>query len=68
MIDIKIIRENPELVRQNIKNKFQNHKLELVDKVLDLDKKSRETSLKGDNLRASRNALSDKIGSFMRER
>ena len=42
MIDIKVIRENPELVKENIKNKFQNHKLELVDQVIDLDKKSRE--------------------------
>lgn len=68
MIDIKLIRENPELVKQNIKNKFQDDKLELVDKILELDKKNRETSLKGDNLRASRNSLSDKIGSLMRER
>lgn len=42
MIDIKLIRENPELVKENIKNKFQNHKLDLVDQVIDLDKKSRE--------------------------
>lgn len=42
MIDIKVIRENPELVKENIKNKFQNHKLDLVDQVIDLDKKSRE--------------------------
>ena len=67
MIDIKLIRENPELVKENIRKKFQDHKLELVDKVLELDKKSRETSLKGDTLRANRNKLSDQIGMLMRE-
>lgn len=46
MIDIKVIRENPELVKENIKKKFQNHKLELVDQVIDLDKKSRELTRK----------------------
>lgn len=46
MIDIKLIRENPELVKENIKKKFQNHKLELVDQVIDLDKKSRELTRK----------------------
>lgn len=68
MIDIKLIRENPELVKENIKKKFQNYKLELVDKIIELDKKSRETSLKGDNLRANRNKLSEKIGELMRKR
>ena len=67
MIDIKLIRENPELVKENIRKKFQDHKLELVDKVLELDKKSREASLKGDTLRASRNKLSEQIGNLMRE-
>ena len=67
MIDIKLIRENPELVKENIRKKFQDHKLELVDKVLELDKKSREASLKGDTLRANRNKLSDQIGGLMRE-
>ncbi len=66
MIDIKLIRENPELVKENIRKKFQNHKLELVDKVIELDKKSRETTLQGDNLRAKRNSLSDQIGGLMR--
>ena len=66
MIDIKLIRENPELVKENIRKKFQDHKLELVDKVLELDKKSRETLLKGDTLRASRNSLSEQIGNLMR--
>ncbi len=67
MIDIKLIRENPELVKENIKKKFQDHKLELVDKVIELDKKSRETILNGDTLRAKRNSLSEQIGSLMRE-
>ncbi len=67
MIDIKLIRENPELVKENIKNKFQDHKLELVDKVIELDKKSREAILNGDTLRAKRNSLSEQIGSLMRE-
>ena len=67
MIDIKLIRENPELVKENIRKKFQDHKLELVDKVLELDKKSREASLKGDTLRANRNKLSDQIGGLRRE-
>ncbi len=66
MIDIKLIRENPELVKENIRKKFQNHKLELVDKVIELDKKSRETLLKGDTLRASRNSLSEQIGKLMK--
>ena len=67
MIDIKLIRENPELVKENIKKKFQEHKIELVDKVLELDTKSRDTSSKGDNLRANRNKLSEQIGVLMRE-
>lgn len=61
MIDIKLIRENPELVKENIKKKFQDHKLELVDKVIELDKKSREAILNGDTLRAKRNSLSEQI-------
>ena len=67
MIDIKLIRENPELVKENIKKKFQEHKLELVDKVIELDKLRRETSLKGDTLRGDRNKLSEQIGSLMRD-
>ena len=66
MIDIKLIRENPEMVKENIRKKFQDHKLELVDKVLELDKKNREIKLKGDELRASRNSLSSQIGNLMR--
>ena len=66
MIDIKLIRENPDLVKENIKKKFQDHKLELVDKVLELDKKNREVKLKGDELRSSRNSLSSQIGNLMK--
>ncbi len=67
MIDIKFLRENPDIVRQNIKNKFQNHKLHLVDEILELDTKNREVKLKGDELRSKRNTLSSQIGSLMRE-
>ncbi len=67
MIDIKLIRENPEMVKENIKKKFQNHKLALVDEVLELDKLNRTTKLKGDELRMSRNNLSNQIGMLMRE-
>ncbi|MGN0487781.1 MAG: serine--tRNA ligase [Ruminococcus sp.] len=62
MIDIKFLRENPDLVKENIKKKFQDNKLELVDKVIDLDKKSREAKGKADDLRANRNKLSKQIG------
>ena len=67
MIDIKLLRENPDLVKENIKKKFQDHKLELVDEVINLDKKYRELQLKGDTLRMSRNSISKKIGNLMRE-
>ena len=66
MIDIKFLRENPDVVKQNIKNKFQDHKLCLVDEVIDLDLKNREVTLKGDELRASRNTLSGQIGILMK--
>ena len=66
MIDIKFLRENPEIVKENIKKKFQNHKLILVDEVLELDKKNRDAKLKGDELRANRNSLSSEIGNLMR--
>ena len=65
MIDIKLIRENPELVKENIKKKFQDKKLVLVDEVLDLDKKSREAKTRADSLRASRNSISKSIGMLM---
>ncbi len=67
MIDIKFLRDNPDLVKENIKKKFQDHKLILVDEVLDLDVKNRQAKLNGDNLRMKRKELSDKIGSLMRE-
>ena len=66
MIDIKFLRENPEIVKQNIKNKFQDEKLILVDEVIDLDVKNREAKLNGDNLRAERKSLSAEIGNLMR--
>ena len=67
MLDIKFVRENPDVVKENIKKKFQDHKLCLVDKVIELDTKKREVTLKGDELRASRNTLSSQIGSLMKE-
>ena len=67
MIDIKLLRENPDLVKENIKKKFQDEKLVLVDEVLDLDVKNRESKLNGDNLRSERKSLSNQIGTFMRE-
>ncbi|MBQ0097868.1 MAG: serine--tRNA ligase [Oscillospiraceae bacterium] len=62
MIDIKFLRENPETVKQNIRNKFQDDKLQLVDEVIALDKELRETKAKADNLRAERNKYSKQIG------
>ncbi len=67
MIDIKLLRENPDLVKENIKKKFQDNKLSLVDEVLDLDIKNRQAKLNGDELRAKRKNLSNEIGSLMRE-
>ena len=66
MIDIKFLRENPDVVKENIKKKFQDHKLVLVDEVLDLDQKNREAKLKGDELRMKRNSLSSEIGNLMK--
>lgn len=65
MIDIKFLRENPEIVKQNIKNKFQDKKLPLVDEVIELDAESRKVKGEADNLRASRNKNSKMIGAFM---
>ena len=65
MLDIKLIRENPDLVRQNIRNKFQDSKLPLVDEVLKLDEEFRAAVTEGSELRASRNALSKQIGMLM---
>ena len=67
MLDIRFVRENPEIVKQNIKNKFQDSKLPLVDEVIALDKEKRETQQLADSLRASRNKLSKEIGGLMRQ-
>ena len=68
MIDINLIRTNPELVKENIKKKFQDAKLPLVDKVLELDEQNRALKMEGDNLRASRNKLSGEIGMLMKNK
>lgn len=65
MIDIKFLRENPDIVKENIKKKFQDSKLPLVDEVLELDIKSRAVKTEADNLRAQRNKLSKEIGTLM---
>ena len=67
MIDIKLIRENMDLVKENIKKKFQDEKLPLVDEVYELDKRYRELKVKADNDRKDRNSISDNIGALMRE-
>ena len=66
MIDIKLVRENPELVKENIRRKFQDQKLVLVDEVIELDKKNREAKLNGDNLRSDRKKTSEQIGQLMK--
>lgn len=65
MIDIKFLRENPDAVKENIKKKFQDHKIELVDKVIELDKKARAAQQEADSLRAERKKLSKQIGALM---
>ena len=67
MIDIKFLRENPDAVRENIKKKFQEQKLPLVDEVMEFDKKSRAAKQEADDLRANRNALSKQIGGLMKD-
>ena len=62
MLDLKFVRENPDIVKQNIKNKFQDSKLSLVDEVIALDAENRVTQKEADDLRASRNKLSKEIG------
>jgi seryl-tRNA synthetase len=61
MLDIKLIRENPSLVKENIKKKFQEHKLPLIDEVIKLDEESRKVKQKADDLRAKRNELSEQV-------
>ena len=68
MLDIKFVRENPDKVKENIKKKFQDKKLPLVDEVIDLDKRVRELKAEGDTLRQQRNTVSDEIGSLFREK
>ncbi len=67
MIDIEIIRKTPELVKENIKKKFQDKKLPLVDEILSLDEKVRKLKIEGDTLRQQRNTISSEIGTVMRE-
>ena len=68
MLDIKFVRENPEVVKENIKKKFQDQKLPLVDEVIDIDAKIRSLKVEGENLKAQRNTLSKQIGQLMREK
>jgi len=68
MIDIKLIRENRDLVKENIKKKFQNEKLVLVDEIYELDKQYRDAKMNGDNLRSEKNKLSSSIGMLMKEK
>ena len=65
MLDLKFLRENPEIVKQNIRNKFQDHKLELVDEVIALDLENRNAKQEADNLRFERNTISKQIGGLM---
>ena len=67
MLDIKFVRENPDVVKQNIKNKFQEHKLPLVDEVIELDKRNREIKKEVETLRAEKNSLSKLIGGLIKE-
>ncbi len=68
MLDIKFVRENPDIVKENIKKKYQDHKLPLVDEVIELDKKLRDLKQQGDTLRTKRNSISQEIGSLMRNK
>ena len=68
MIDIKLIRENRDLVKENIKKKFQDEKLPLVDEVYEMDIKVREAQLAADNLKAEKNKLSGEIGKLMKDK
>ena len=68
MLDIKFVRENPDKVKENIKKKFQDKKLPLVDEVINLDKRVRELKAEGDALRQTRNTVSDEIGALFREK
>ena len=65
MLDLKFVRENPDVVKQNIKNKFQDYKLALVDEVIELDAESRKTQTEADALRSNRKSISKQIGGLM---
>ncbi|MBR6708525.1 MAG: serine--tRNA ligase, partial [Clostridia bacterium] len=65
MLDLRFVRENPEIVKQNIRNKFQDNKLPLVDEVIALDAENRANKQEADRLRAERNKLSKQIGALM---
>lgn len=65
MLDIKFVRNNPDVVKQNIKNKFQDEKLPLVDEVIELDKRNREIKQEVEALRAEKNKASKEIGAMM---
>ena len=65
MLDIKFVRENPETVKENIRKKFQDAKLPLVDEVIELDARYRAAMTEANDLRAKRNALSKKVGQLM---
>lgn len=67
MLDIRFLRENPEVVKQNIRNKFQDSKLPLVDEVIELDKRNREIKQEVEALRAERNKISKMIGGLMKQ-
>ena len=67
MLDIKFVRENPEIVKQNIRNKFQDDKLPLVDEVIELDAKRRAAQQEGDNLRSNRKKIAKQIGALMKQ-
>ena len=68
MIDIKLIRENRDIVKENIKKKFQDEKLPLVDEIYDMDIKVREAQTKADNLKAEKNKMSGEIGKLMKDK
>ncbi len=65
MLDLKFLRENPDIVKKNIQNKFQEHKLPMVDEVIELDAQARATQQEADDLRANRNKISKQIGALM---
>ena len=65
MLDLKFLRENPDIVKKNIENKFQQQKLPLVDEVIELDAQARATQQEADDLRANRNKISKQIGALM---